>query len=139
MQVLKRDTGRMYSLPTVMVASLRGCRLRADVMPRKSSIILVFAVVAVNEKHSDTSPNFSVKFPHDDGKAVWIGRDMHTDDIYEKLRPTPKTVSISGRFQALERENEVDRLIQVEQPFEKAVDELRKLGELGASTNPPAR
>ena len=106
------DGGLRTAIPLVPIASDLGYRVRCVLLPTKSRLEVVLAVVTMYDRPSTDDVDKLLKIDFSDGRKFWMAHPNHTINIFGPT-PIPRLVMVKGRYTAQQREYELSETLSV--------------------------
>ena len=123
-QVMRRSSDSSTMLPTTLLATDGGYRMRCPHFPAGESIEIVMAIAAVMDRPPEsagpTERNYTIRIKLSDYSSYWIGRA--DGDVYGPRPKTIQWVEIEGDYNAAQRSRSVAQKMYLnENPNAQAV------------------
>lgn len=112
LETVNTSSGKRVDMPLNIIASTVGYQLRCGLLPARSTVELIMAVVLMHDGNTTVEVDKVLRVNLSDGTSVWSAHPKHTDKIFGN-KPVPNVVKVAGRYTVKQKEYQVSENIPV--------------------------
>lgn len=117
-------TGERSALDVVPLASSKGLRVRCNVIPKRSQLELVFAIVSMNDGMAANDADKMLRINFSNGTSLWSANPAHSDWVFGP-KPKINDVVVKEQYQISGKSMSIDTTLPTPDMMAKALASIR--------------